>query len=85
MPDVSEKTMTRSAMATSPYRNSSQQLVSLKRSERVFLRLIFHCMVLNTFDIQNIFVVGCKCGTGLIETKCERIGRFVVGRVVLER
>ena len=27
----------------------------------------------------------CKCGTGLIETKCERIGRFVVGRVVLER
>ena len=32
-------------MATSPYRNSSQQLVSLKRSERVFLRLIFHGMV----------------------------------------
>jgi hypothetical protein len=45
MPDVSEKTMARSAMATSPYRHSSQQLVSLKRSERVFLRLIFHCMV----------------------------------------
>ena len=34
---------------------------------------------------ENIFVADCKCGTGLIETKCERIGRFVVGRVVLER
>lgn len=85
MPDVSEKTMARSAMTTSPYRHSSQQLVSLKRSERVFLRLIFHCMVFEYVCIQNIFVVGCKCGTGLIETKCERIGRFVVGRVVLER
>ena len=85
MPDVSEKTMARSAMATSPYRHSSQQLVSLKRSERVFLRLIFIAWSLNTFDIQNIFVADCKCGTGLIETKCERIGRFVVGRLVLER
>lgn len=72
-------------MTTSPYRHSSQQLVSLKRSERVFLRLIFHCMVFEHVDIQNIFVADCKCGTGLIETKCERIGRFVVGRVVLER
>ena len=44
-PDASEKTMARAAMTTSPYRHSSQQLVSLKRSERVFLRLIFHCMV----------------------------------------